>query len=84
MRKTGRNWLFRSATARAPTAAEDARLRIAHEAFLQFYTTDVEAARQALSVGASKAPEAVDPAALAALTALANTILNLDETTSRE
>jgi hypothetical protein len=48
------------------------------------FRADAEAAKQLLAVGESKRDEALDPAEHAAWTMVANLILNLDETITKE
>jgi hypothetical protein len=47
------------------------------------YQPDLEAARKLISLGDSKPDAKLDPVELAAYTMIANTILNLDETLTR-
>jgi hypothetical protein len=47
------------------------------------YATDSEAARKVISHGETKPPESADPGELAAWTLVANMLLNLDETLTR-
>ncbi|MCS7046965.1 MAG: DUF1553 domain-containing protein, partial [Gemmataceae bacterium] len=75
---------FRLATARPASAAEIAVLLNGYQRALKNYQADREAAVRLLSVGESKRDERLDVAELAALTAVANTILNLDEVLTRE
>jgi len=48
------------------------------------FADDVGAARASLHVGQSPVPKEIDPIELAAATAFANMLLNLDEVTTRE
>ncbi len=50
---------------------------------LSHYQRDVELARKLIMLGENKASDKVDPSELAAYTMLANTLLNLDETVTR-
>ncbi len=72
-------YAFRVATGRAPDAAERKILSDKFAEMLAVYRADEAAARALLAVGDSPRDDAVPPAELAAYTALANLILNLDE-----
>jgi hypothetical protein len=74
---------FRLATARKPRGEEAAVLREIYEAQLQKYRSDNAAALKLLAVGESPRDEKLDPAELAAWTAVASTVLNLDETITK-
>jgi hypothetical protein len=69
--------------ARPPSVSEASVLTQLYEAGLQKYRDDPEAAKQLLSQGESKNPDGLDPAEHAAWTIVASTILNLDETLTR-
>jgi hypothetical protein len=69
--------------ARPPSDSEASVLTQLYEAGLQKYRDDPEAAKQLLSQGESKNPDGLDPAEHAAWTIVASTILNLDETLTR-
>ena len=76
--------VYRLATSRLPTGEET---RVLAAALLQqqdFYTHNPEAATRLVGLGASLAPDTIDGKELAAWTALASIILNLDETITRE
>jgi hypothetical protein len=75
---------FRTATARPPTSTETTVLKRIYEAQLAEFQADKEAAGKLLSVGESKRDESLDAAAHAAWTMVANVILNLDETVTKE
>jgi hypothetical protein len=75
---------FRRATARRPTATELQVLTRGLERSLRIYRADVPAARQVVRHGDSPVDGRLDPAELAAYTAMASIILNLDETITRE
>ena len=76
---------FRLVLAREPTAAEVGRLVRLHDDCLATYRADAAAAKQlATAFGMQEGPlgalpDGVDPADAAALTVVANVILNLDE-----
>ncbi|HEV3025649.1 MAG TPA: DUF1553 domain-containing protein, partial [Pirellulales bacterium] len=75
---------FRLATARQPAADELAVLAHIHRGQLAEYQADKEAAAKLLAVGDSKRDEKFDASELAAYTMVANLILNLDETITKE
>ena len=54
------------------------------EAYLKEYRKDPEAAKAFLSHGDSPVDESIDTAELSAYTAVANVLLNLDETINKE
>ena len=76
-------WMWRTVTARHPSSQE---LDIASQAFMTHlgrYSDDEKAAKELITYGESPVPEECQPAELAALTMVANLILNLDETVSK-
>ncbi len=76
-------WAWRVVTSRWPEADE---LQVAGNALAQHlnrYQSDEAAAKELISYGESPADETVNPAELAAYTLVANLILNLDETVSK-
>ncbi len=75
---------FRLATARKPSEKETAVLNRLFEAHLADYTKNKDAAAKLLDVGDKKATIPMEPSELAAYTMLANLILNLDETVTKE
>ncbi len=75
---------FRLATARVPRADEVQVLRDLEEKELAQYRRDRAAALKLLAVGESRFNPKLDPGELAAWTTVASTILNLDETISKE
>jgi hypothetical protein len=77
-------YAFRLATAREPNAKEVQVLRNMEQAQLAQYRRNQDAARKLLSVGESKSDPKLDAGELAAWTTVASTILNLDETITRE
>jgi hypothetical protein len=76
--------MFRLLIARPPRPVEMNILRADLEHHLTHYQRDRQAALQLLGIGEAKRDEKLDVAELAAYTAVANLILNLDETISRE
>jgi hypothetical protein len=75
---------FRRATGRRPTAAELRLLLDGYQAHLAHYRDRPEAARALARAGEARPATALDPVELAALTVVASTILNLDETITKE
>jgi mono/diheme cytochrome c family protein len=78
------SFAFRRALARAPTAAELDVLRRGLDRALAAYRADKPAAEQLILLGDSPHDKALDPVLLAAYTAAAGVILNLDETITLE
>jgi hypothetical protein len=75
---------FRLATGREPSGREARILRDLARKQSEQYRRDRSAAKQLLSVGESPFDAELDPAELAAWTTVASTILNLDETITKE
>ena len=75
---------FRAALARAPTAAEIRALRGRYQHYLGQFRENREEASKLINVGMAPRPANLDIAEHAAWTALANILLNLDETIMRE
>jgi hypothetical protein len=75
---------FRRATARMPTSFELQILRRGLERHQQQYRNDPVAARRLLGHGEAPVDARLDPIELAAYTATAAVILNLDETVTKE
>jgi hypothetical protein len=75
---------FRLTTARRPTSREMTVLQDTLTGYLDDYRRDPEAARKYLSQGDSPRDEELDVSELAAYATLANLILNLDETITKE
>ena len=78
------NFAFRQATARKPTPDELGILRNVYIQHLASYRKDLKAAESLLNIGESKADEKLNKAELAAWTMVVSTILNLDETITKE
>jgi mono/diheme cytochrome c family protein len=74
---------FRLLLSRRPNPRELTTLTGALERHRRSFLADPEAAKQFLGVGETKTPPAPDPAELAALTMVASTLLNLDETVTK-
>jgi hypothetical protein len=77
-------YAFRLATARAPGPAELQVLTRGLERYRQAFRADAEAGRRFVKEGDSPVDDRVDPVELAAYTAAASVILNLDETITKE
>ncbi|MFN7992900.1 MAG: DUF1553 domain-containing protein [Bryobacteraceae bacterium] len=73
------DYAFRLATGRAPDDTERTILRKTLDRMMAEYRTDAAGAKALLTVGASPADPSIAPDELAAYTAVANMILNLDE-----
>ena len=75
---------FRVATSRTPTEEELAVLQAGYDKYLAMYEASPVAATEAINHGESKLAPDVSQVQLAAFTAVASLILNLDETITRE
>jgi hypothetical protein len=89
LRQTGDNdaklaWTFRKVVRRDATAAEMTVLRTGLAKRLATYAADATLAPKLLAQGLSPVPTDLDRNQLAAWTATANILLNLDETVTRE
>jgi hypothetical protein len=76
-------WAWREVLSRAPSEREAAALAKLYRQNYQQYNADREAARQLIGVGLAPQPEGIDVADLAAWTAVARALLNLNETITR-
>jgi hypothetical protein len=76
-------WAWRVVTSRKPNASELAIVQEALQQHLSKYRGNIEAAKEAVSYGESKRDEKLDVAELAAYTLVANLLLNLDETVTK-
>jgi hypothetical protein len=74
---------YRSATGRAPSAAELNTLRASLEKYAARFHQSKEAAEEFISHGESPRNQSLDVVELAAHTAVASVLLNLDETVSK-
>jgi hypothetical protein len=74
---------YRTVLARAPDAEELAIVQAELDAHLKRYESDEAAAKKAIAHGESKVKADAAPSELAAYTLVANMILNLDETVTR-
>ena len=77
-------YAFRLATARQPTGAETGVLRRLLQKRLEGFRKDPRSAAKLIGVGESPRDTRIDPAELAAWTTVASTILNLDETITKQ
>ena len=77
------DWLFRTVLARGPEPREREVVAGSLERHRGRYAADADAAERLVRQGDSIPPGHVDPAELAAWTLVANTLLNLDETLTR-
>jgi hypothetical protein len=75
---------FQLATARRPSREEELVLVELARRKLADYRQDQDAALKLLRVGASRSDDRLDPRELAAWTTVASTILNMDETITKE
>jgi hypothetical protein len=75
---------FRLLLARNPGPEELEVLTAAMKRSIKDFTGDPEAAKQFLAVGEAGTDETLNPAELAAYTLLASTLINLDETITKE
>jgi hypothetical protein len=76
-------YAFRLTLARQPTKNELEVLQRIYEQQFHNFQQDKEAAKGLVSVGESPRPENLDDGELAAWTAMANVLLNLDETITK-
>ncbi|GAB5561095.1 MAG: DUF1553 domain-containing protein [Synoicihabitans sp.] len=75
---------FRMVTSRAPHYAEHQLLRKAYQEYRDAYHDTPEDAEALVAIGESPVSASLDPRELAAATAFANVLLNLDETLTKE
>ncbi len=75
---------FRLLLTRMPNAAEQRVLRAAFERSLSDFRADADSAKALLSIGDQPADSSFDAAELAAMSVVASTLLNLDETVMKE
>jgi len=77
------HWLFRTVLSRKPDAKEFSMLTAALAKQRELYQKDPKAAEKAISVGESTPKKVAPPTETAAWTLIANLVLNLDETVTR-
>lgn len=75
---------FRTVLIRSPQAAESELLQSAYQGYQEAYANDLAGAKKLIAVGESPVDPTIDPRKLAAATALANVLLNLDEAVTKE
>jgi hypothetical protein len=75
---------YRLLLARKPSPQELQVLTAAVERSIRDFTKDPGAAKQLLSFGEAKTDDKLSPAELAAYTTVASTLINLDETITKE
>jgi hypothetical protein len=75
---------WRQATARSPNPPEASVLRAGYGRVLMQYRADPKAAEKLVAMGESPRDKTLDVAEHAALTAMLNMILNLDEVITKE
>ncbi len=75
---------FRILLGRKPSMQELQILTAAIERSIQDFTKDPEAAKQLMAFGEAKTEDKLSPAELAAYTTVASTLINLDETITKE
>ncbi|MEM8679760.1 MAG: DUF1553 domain-containing protein, partial [Planctomycetota bacterium] len=75
---------FRRALARTPSVDEQAVLTRGYHRYLQRFQSHPKQAEKLLTMGTASRDESLNAAELAALTTVANVLLNLDETITRE
>jgi hypothetical protein len=76
-------WGWRVTTSRKPSAQELAIVEQALQQHLSKYQAQPQAAKEAVAFGESKPDAKLDPGELAAYALVANLLLNLDETVSK-
>ena len=77
------SYAFRLAVGRRPTKQEEQILVGIYEQQLKEFQVNKEAAMALVTLGESQPPFGLDPAELAAWTAVSNVLLNLDETVTK-
>jgi hypothetical protein len=75
---------YKTTVARSPTAKEQKILIAIHDEMFATYQNDLTAALELVSTGEAKRAEKLNQLDLAAWTAVANVLLNLDETITKE
>ncbi len=75
---------FMSATQRAPTPHELSTLVASHNVYQDYYVSNSQEARELLATGESPAQPSLPVDKLAAMTAIASVLLNLDEVITKE
>jgi hypothetical protein len=75
---------FNATTFRRPNIKEAVLLERAYQNYRSEFVNDLVGAERLIAVGESRSSESLDPRELAAATALANVLLNLDEVITKE
>ena len=75
---------FEKVLARKPSEKEQSLLEDAYQDYRREFENDLVGAEQLVAIGESDPDPTLDPRDLAAATTLANTLLNLDETVTKE
>jgi hypothetical protein len=75
--------MFRYVAARYPDTTERDELTAVLNRFVERYANDIDSATKLITMGQSEPAKTVDARELAAYTLLANLILNLDESVTR-
>jgi len=75
---------FRAVLARRPSEREGRLLESAYREYIAEYENDLAGAERLIDIGESEPVPSLDPRELAAAATLANVLLNLDETITRE
>jgi hypothetical protein len=73
------DFIARRVLLRPLRSQESAVIKATHAKLLAFYQSDTEEAKKLLSIGEAKVDETIPAADLAAMTMIANEVLNLDE-----
>ena len=77
------NYLYRAVVSRPPNPQELELIEAAYASQKALFDADSEAAQKAIKVGESLPADVAPPAEFAAWTMIANLVLNLDETVTR-
>ena len=77
------NYLYRTVVSRPPNPQELELIEAAYVSQKALFDADSEAAQKAIKVGESLPADIAPPSELAAWTMIANLVLNLDETVTR-
>ena len=77
------HWAFRTVTSREPSMSETKRLVNDFAIYLSEFRSEPKNAQQLLAIGEKKRDQSLEPSLLAAMTLIANTLLNLDESMSQ-
>jgi Protein of unknown function (DUF1553)/Protein of unknown function (DUF1549)/Concanavalin A-like lectin/glucanases superfamily/Planctomycete cytochrome C len=78
------SWIYQRLLGRNPSAAETKILKVGLKRRLEHFRKNPQAAEKLVAIGDLARPKADNPVELAAYTILASTVLNLDETITKE